>query len=290
MITRCPACQHDDSVRRFDKDGHRVRACRSCRTWFVADPPSADRLGEIYRERYFTDRLGQHGPDPTGSPSWRSAVANARRRLALIRRHAPRARRLLDVGCGTGAFLSVARDSYACAGQDVSAEAAAVVRDRLGLPAYGGELAALDPTAGRFDVVTLFDVIEHVPEPAATLRTVCRLLAPRGIVLITTGDVDSLICRLTGRWWHLMTPPEHLTFFSRDGLTRVVVRQGLAIRHVSHQPVAANVGYMAAKLADGLGAPFGWLPRFVSACGLARLDLDVNLLDVVTMVASAGGT
>ena len=87
------------------------------------------------------------------------------------------------------------------------------------------------------------------------------------------------------RWWHLMTPPEHLTFFSRTGLARMVGRCGLSVEHVSHRPVVANVGYIADKLAGVVGRPLGWLPRCVGALGLRGVDLDVNVLDVVTFVA-----
>lgn len=290
MIAHCPSCQTDRCSPLFVKNGCRIRSCRSCGTWFVADPPSAERLRDIYGPTYFAERLAQHASDAADAAAQRAATANARRRLALIRRSAPRGRRLLDVGCGTGTFLSVARESYQCCGVDVSAEAVAVVRERLGVEAYAGDLIGLDLPGGKFDVITLFDVIEHVLEPGAWMQAVRRLLAPRGVVVVTTGDTDSLACRLTGRWWHLMTPPEHLTFFSRRGLTEMMTRSGLAVEHVSHQPVAANVGYMAAKLADVVGWPTRWLPRAVSLLGLGAFDMNVNLLDVLTLVARRGGS
>ncbi len=290
MITHCPSCRTDRCSPLFVKNGCHIRSCRSCGTWFVADPPSAERLRGIYGATYFEDRLAQHASDASKAAAQRAATANARRRLALIRRFAPRGRHLLDVGCGTGTFLSVARESYPCCGVDVSADAVAVVRERLGVEAHAGDLVALDLPGGSFDVITLFDVIEHVLEPGAWLRAVRRLLAPRGIVVVTTGDTDSLACRVTGRWWHLMTPPEHLTFFSRRGLTEMMTRTGLVVEHVSHQPVAANVGYMAAKLADVIGWPTRWLPRAVSLLGLGAIDMKVNLLDVLTLVARRGGS
>lgn len=285
MITRCPSCQSDRRRRLFDKNGCRIHACRACGTWFVADPPPVEDLHEIYRERYFAEKLAQHDFDKTEAVAWRAAVANARRRMPMLRRYAPRARRLLDVGCGTGAFLSVARHEYDCRGLDVSAEAVAVVKQRLGIEAHAGDLESHDLPDGAFDAVTMFDVIEHVPDPAGTLAGARRLLAPRGIVLLTTGDTDSIVCRLTGPRWHLMTPPEHLTFFSRAGIVRMLARCDLNVEHVSHQPVRANVGYMADKLAHVAKPSLGWLPRVVSLFGLARRDIDVNLLDVLTLVA-----
>ncbi len=286
MIGVCPACQASACSHRMVKDGWVIRSCRACGTWFVANPPSAEQLRDLYGAAYFTERLAQHSEDDLRAIAWRSAVGNARERLALIRRYAPRARRLLDVGCGTGAFLHVAREAaYDCCGVDVSSEAVAVVRGRLGIEAHAGDLASLSLPSASFDVITLFDVVEHVPNPFQIAAEVCRLLVPGGAALLTTGDTDSLICRLSGRWWHLMTPPEHLTYFSRRGLARMMEAAGLSMRHSWHKPVTANIGYMAGKLAVVAGAPLSWLPRFVASCGLAERDVAVNLLDVVTMLA-----
>lgn len=285
MTRTCPACLHARCGRLFRKNGWEIRGCRACGTWFVADPPPSERLREIYRERYFTEQLAQHSRDERGAAAQRAAVANGRRRLRLLRRLAPKARTILDVGCGTGAFLLAARNEYDVTGVDVSEEAVAVVREHLGLTAHAGDVRTLDLPEESLDVVTLFDAIEHVPKPEGTLRRVRELLAPRGLVVITTGDTDSLVCRISGKRWHLMTPPEHVTFFSRAGLTTMLERCGLSPIHVSHPPVVANVGYMADKLADTLGGPMRVLPPLSNALGIARIDVDVNLLDVVTVVA-----
>jgi len=254
----------------------------------VANPPPPEQLRGIYREEYFTERLAQHGRSGIEAAAWRSAVGNARRRMTLLRRFAPRGGRLLDVGCGTGAFLSVANSEYACSGVDVSAEAVAVVRHDLGIEAQSGDLRSLQMPRNHFDVITLFDVIEHVPEPDQLLVEVQHLLTPDGVCVMTTGDTDSLICRLTGRWWHLMTPPEHLTYFSRQGLLRMALRTGWTPLFAAHLPVMANVGYMATKLASVCGRPLSWLPWLVRACRLDDLDLGVNLLDVWTLVVKKG--
>jgi SAM-dependent methyltransferase len=181
--------------------------------------------------------------------------------------------------------LSIARDVYDCFGVDVSDEAVEVLRQRLGVPARAGDVRSLDLPEASFDVVTMFDVIEHVREPGEVLAAVGRFLAPHGVVMLTTGDVDSLICRLSGRWWHLMTPPEHLSFFSGRGIVRLAERCGLEVRRLSHEPVSANLAYIAHKLADVAGGPTRWLPAAVSVLHLDAVDVDVNLLDVMTVVA-----
>lgn len=285
MITTCPACASRRCGRRIVKNDLAIHACRACGTWFVADPPPSASLREIYREGYFTESLAQHADASTEAAAWRATRANARRRLRTLRRFAPHATHLLDVGCGTGGFLSVAREAYACEGIDISDEAVGIVRDKLGVPARSGDLLAMDLPEGAYDIVTLFDVIEHVPRPREMVQRVGKLLSTNGIVMLTTGDVDSLAFRVSPSHWHLMTPPEHLTFFSRTGIVRLIERAGLRVERVAHEPVGANVGYMADKIAQTVGGPARGLPMLMRLARLDRLDLDVNLLDVVTVVA-----
>ena len=64
----------------------------------------------------------------------------------------------------------------------------------------------------------MLDVIEHLRDPAETVRLLVEALAPRGLLVITTGDWGSLCGRLMGRHWRLMTPPQHLFFFSKSNL------------------------------------------------------------------------
>ena len=77
----------------------------------------------------------------------------------------------------------------------------------------------------------MLDVIEHLPDPFETLRLCNKILKPGGVILITTGDFDALIARLTGRHWRLMTPPQHLWYFSRTSFSSMA--DSLALNMVS---------------------------------------------------------
>src|SRR5262249_61330574 len=87
---------------------------------------------------------------------------------------------------------------------------------------------------GSFDVIVMLDVIEHLPDPDTMLRLLGRHLAPGGIIVITTGDFGSLVARLSGRHWRLMTPPQHLWFFTGDSLSRMARSAGLDCEHLDH--------------------------------------------------------
>ncbi len=119
------------------------------------------------------------------------------------------------MGCAYGFFLQEAKPFFEVAGIELAEDAAAHAR-QSGLNVLTGvadeaSLARL----GAMDVIVLLDVIEHLPSPRDTLALCARHLNPGGIIVITTGDFGSLSARLAGARWRLMTPPQHLWFFSR---------------------------------------------------------------------------
>src|SRR5262249_52589140 len=137
-----------------------------------------------------------------------------------------RAQFLLDVGCGHGYFLDEARAAgWRVHGLEVSPYATQQARKR-GLAgqcrpieqvtlAPRGRTPVLSelPTAA-FDCITMWDVIEHLRDPAGTIKTLAGALRPGGVLALSTGDLTSLCARLCGRNWHLLNLPEHLFFFS----------------------------------------------------------------------------
>lgn len=110
--------------------------------------------------------------------------------LQIVATHAT-GKRLLDVGCASGHFLIAAhRAGYEVMGTDISASAIAHIRDTLGFPAISGDIAQLSLDE-RFDVITLWETIEHLARPAPVLRKLRSWLRPGGVLIIGTGDNSS---------------------------------------------------------------------------------------------------
>jgi 2-polyprenyl-3-methyl-5-hydroxy-6-metoxy-1,4-benzoquinol methylase len=233
----CAACGTSAPRERFERDGYHVVECRGCALVYVGEDPAAIDFGALYGEAYYTG--GQQGvfADYVGQAPARRAAA--RRRLFTLRR-LRRGGRLLDVGCAAGFFLAEARAHYRVRGVELSDFSSRFAREQLGLDVVTGTLHDAAFEAASFDLVTLWDVIEHVPDPLAVLAEVARVLAPGGHAVLTTGDIGSAYARARDAQWHLLTPPWHLYFFSRATLAALAARAGLRVVQVVARGVAGD--------------------------------------------------
>lgn len=233
----CNACGAHEPRERFERDGFHIVECRSCGLVYVGEDPAAIDFDALYDERYYTG--GQDGvfADYLGQAPARRAAA--RRRLFGLRR-LKRHGRLLDVGCAAGFFLVEAKAHFQVRGVELSAFSSRFAREQFGLDVVTGTLHDAAFERASFDLVTLWDVIEHVPDPAAVLAEVGRVLAPDGRVVLTTGDIGSAYAQGCGVRWHLLTPPWHLYFFSRATLATLAARAGLRVVRVAARGVAGD--------------------------------------------------
>jgi len=228
----CDLCGADDSTFLAAKNGFRLVRCRKCSLVYVNPRPRPVAL----EAQYSIDSYVHHQHERADDASWRPA---ALARLALIERHrSTKGGRLLDVGCSTGWFLSVAsQGGWQATGIDVSPSAVAYNRAR-GLDARLATLERHEFGAPAFDVVTMFDSIEHMPSPMRALAAARELLTDDGLLVVTTPNIDGLLpattyqmfCRTMGLWEH-PTPPGHVYQFSSATLRAALGRAGFAPIH-----------------------------------------------------------
>jgi len=135
---------------------------------------------------------------------------------------------------------------------------------------------------GMFDVIVLLDVIEHLSDPRATLALAERHLAPGGIIVLTTGDFGSLLARMSGASWRLMTPPQHLWFFTQESLRRMATPLGLSIEHFDHPGKIVPLSLIVFQLKRMLGLRGSPVPV------ASRIGVPVNLFDAMRVVLRKG--
>lgn len=186
--------------------------------------------------------------------------------------------RLLDVGAGTGIMVEAAsNEGYSAQGVEPSewlhAEAA-----KRGLDVTLGILPHAD-LKGPYDIVTIVDVIEHVNDPLALLRSVHDVLAPNGIGIVVTPDAGSLAARLLGkRWWHYR--PAHISYFTRRTLC-------LALKNAGLRPVGAfrpGWYFPASYLFDRCMQYVPAALRLRAPKFLSRVTVPLNLFDSLLIV------
>jgi len=149
----------------------------------------------------------------------------ARRRRA-VERLLPSGR-ILDVGCATGDFLTgMQKHGWDVHGVEIAPEAAAQASARLGAPIFAGDLLPANFPNEYFGVVTLWNVLEHLYEPTASLREAFRILKPGGWLILTVPNTESLDFRLFGRFWIGWDTPRHLYLFSPQLLIKILRQIG----------------------------------------------------------------
>lgn len=202
-----------------------VHRCASCDLEFVHPLPSADELERFYHRGYFTGGGSGFGYVDYFDAEHRVARNKAEHRIARMREAGlPAGGKVLDVGCADGTFvnhaLSQGFDAY---GVEVSDEARRHTPDalRARIVASLGAAAAYAP----FHAITFWDVLEHLPDPLATLREAKALLAPSGLLGAVVPVIDNVNARVLPRTWDQYKPPEHLWFFSRRSLRSLLGRE-----------------------------------------------------------------
>jgi SAM-dependent methyltransferase len=152
--------------------------------------------------------------------------------LSAIKRYAA-APKLLDVGAGNGYFVHLARTEFGLLadGLEISAAEADYARATFGIDLIRGDLAGV---RDRYDLVTSFNVLEHVKEPVALLQSMTERLAPGGLLVITTPNPTCIHRRLRGlNKWNMVCPPHHINLFTRTALEELLSRAGFDVLEYS---------------------------------------------------------
>ncbi len=237
----CPVCASPAPEFAFSRNDFDMLRCTQCGLVYVGADPARIDFQQLYGKSYYSGGHDAVFADYTGEQAPRRA--QARRKLWALRHLSPRVARhgrWLDVGCAAGFFLAEAQAHYEVQGVELSAWSSNYARSELGLNVFTGTLQEAALPGEHFDVITLWDVIEHVSDPVPLLTEAARVLRPGGHIVLTTGDWGSAYAQRKSADWHLMTPPWHLSLFSRATLALAAQRAGLRVLAIHSEGVAGD--------------------------------------------------
>lgn len=241
----CPLCEAAAS-----RPWHNAyRRCVECSLVFLAPLSVSIACTRLYDRAYF------HSPDPASrgyadyAAQEPELTATAHHYLDILLPYLPQRHRIIDLGCGYGYLLAAARPAFTeVLGIDISPAVAAEL-DRRGLPYHIADFCTLpDGSLPTADLITMFDCLEHCPDPHAAFRLLRRQVAPQGLVALLTPDTDNWLARISGSRWVSLKVPEHPVLHNRTTLAHLCTRHGFTPLLITGGKQQVSAAFLAEHL------------------------------------------
>ncbi len=220
----CPVCDSDEFEHLFELRGEPFVRCQRCTLTLINPRRSSGALSETYDAAYSAAYVGKAG----------KKLKRSRRRVKRLKREYRLEGRWLDVGCSAGFVVKAAEEAgFEAYGVDIETGGIEYGRSVLGLTHLAcGSLEEQRYPEGHFSAISAYDVIEHVPDVREFVRELKHVLAPRGVIDIGTPDIGHWRVPRELSTWKEFKPSEHLYYFDRATLERLLNDAGLRIDHV----------------------------------------------------------
>jgi len=278
--TPCSLCGSNEYISRFTKNNFQIATCSKCELVKTLLPKNFD-LSTIYDKNYF------QGGTPDGYADYQASKKVIKKEFYKILKKLLQfkkdvnANNLLEIGCAYGFFLEMAKDHFRCSGIEISSEATKYAQKVCENVFNGSADKDTLNKIGEINFVVMLDVIEHLPNASITIQNISGNLSKGGIVLLTTGNINSMYAKISGKYWRLMTPPQHVTFFSEKTIQKLFVQHGFKIIEISTPYKLVPLGLILYQLVRRFKIK---LPDFILKT-LSKIYLPVNLFDAMQVIA-----
>lgn len=215
------------------RKSYRTVRCESCGHVYCS--PRLENMNAYYQDVVDEDYLKNEG----------LRTETAKRVVRTICEFSPSGR-LLDIGCSTGDFLLVARNSYEVEGLELSEWALEIAKNQ-GLVVHKMKISEMAESGHLYDVITMWGVIEHLEYPLIEMRNINKLLKTGGVICLWTGNVDSVFSKLLRqKWWYILG--QHIQLFSDKSLDRLMYDTGFDRAYMGIYPYVMSFKYLATSL------------------------------------------
>lgn len=233
----CKACLESQITMLFKKNSYYFKKCVKCGLIFVDPLPQKREVLKLYDKS--TKAAYYEEADQEGILYAKKLKLGFLKDLHAISFNSWQ--RVLDIGCGGGFFLNAVRETFdEVYGLEISSELAEFVKRKWGIDVHIGDIQNINFSENYFDIITLYDVIEHMLHPDQLLSEIHRILKPGGVVVVSTPNVNGLSAKIMKDKWLFFTPPEHLYYFSPNSLKIFLEANGFTVRKVRTENIYLN--------------------------------------------------
>lgn len=241
VIDRCGVCHSTDSSPHIKDGKFSINCCNYCSTYWVTPRLKPKHLKEIYQTIYWKSDspkdLGYEDYLKHRSLYKKTFVRRFKNLKPFMARYENSPKRVLDIGCSNGVFLSMmSENNWSGIGIDVSEyiiEEAQKANKSKTIEYRSGYLNEVIEELEKFEMITMWDVIEHVEDPIDLVKQVHKHLNDKGLLILETQNIKSLFAKILGRSWHHFKHFEHIYHFNREALEYMLTEAGFKIKNIS---------------------------------------------------------
>jgi len=247
--------------------------CNNCGLVYLNSSLHLGETKKYYPQEYFS-RLNLKRMDERGKNRLDTKCKNRLNEILYFKKSG----KVLDIGCGDGYFLNYLKQKgWQVRGVEISEFAAQKIKEKYDIDIFCGELSQAGYPEEYFDVVSLFEVLEHLPDPSGTLLEVQRIIKKTGLLIMTVPNFDSLQRLLFGKYWHIIDPPRHLFYFSRTTLDNILKKSNFSLSIIR---AVDGTGVLDIKTTTGYSESIRGIFKNSSLNFRERLELNMALLSM----------
>jgi SAM-dependent methyltransferase len=279
----CNLCGSSRHTLRFSVGQYRLVCCSDCGLNFFNPQLDDEDLLQLYRNDYFLNDslLFREGPiygyqDYLGDRF--GIQQDFQSKVMEIGRYVQNGQ-VLDIGCAYGFFLELMKkQGWETHGVELNHQAVKFAKDELGLNVREGIFEEMEFSRAEYDLVTMFDVVEHLIDPRAALVKVNEILKPDGLLVISTVDINSLVARLLGpKWEDIRRAKTHLWLFSNETMPKMLDLAGFEVINTTSYGKLFELGYALKRATPYSPILMVALRRLSSMLNLDRKQVHINV-------------
>lgn len=236
-FVKCNLCNNNSTKKLFKINGFDIVKCSKCGLVYTNPRLGEKEAVEVYKKDYYNNpgflKKGTYFGYKNYLNEKKEITETFKKRLKVIESYKSKGR-ILDIGCALGFFLELAKShGWETYGTEVSDSAYMHVKKNKGIKAFHGDLKKARFKNKFFDVVTMFDVIEHLTNPKGYLKEAKRILKKGGLLVINTPNSGSLAAKVLGKnWLEYKRVREHNYFFSHKTLEKMLKQEGFKVLRI----------------------------------------------------------